>query len=304
MARTPNLSKALEDIRSVKVQGAERIALFFLEFLSQFVFSNRNDKQLGHLVSSVISKFIALRSTEPCLRNASKFVMLGLHKQHPDPSHLLSKISEAKLFLEQSGDVLAHLGSQKIKQHMIVYTHCHSSSVIRILSSAHKNNIKFLVKNTETRPLYQGRKTATELAKHGIPVEHYIDSAMRLAIKRADIVLLGADAITDEKIYNKIGSELVCELAKSFDIPVYICSTSWKYDAVSKYGLEEKIEERSSKEIWTNVPKGITVKNFAFEKINPLLITGIISELGILPVSQFLSVVVEKYPWMVFPRDM
>ncbi len=299
MTRVPNLSKALEDIRSVKVQGAERIALFFLDFIESLIKAKRNDANVEKLVSFAISQFLTVRPTEPCLRNVIKYVLLGTTPTAQSIERLLGRSAEAKVFLKRSGSLIAELGSHKIKNHSIVYTHCHSSSVIAVLHSAVQQKKTFFVRNTETRPLYQGRKTATELAKMGIPVEHYIDSAMRLAIKHADIVLLGADAITDEAIYNKIGSALVCEIANSFEIPVYICSTSWKYDPISKQGKEEKIEERSPKEVWIQKQKNITIKNPAFEKISPEHITGIISELGILPVPQFLSSVTEKYYWIL-----
>lgn len=44
-------------------------------------------------------------------------------------------------------------------------THCHSGSVIKTLVEAHKQNKKIQVFNTETRPLYQGRKTSADLVK-------------------------------------------------------------------------------------------------------------------------------------------
>ena len=67
--------------------------------------------------------------------------------------------------------------------------------VMAILKKAKEQGKKFEVYNTETRPKFQGRITATELAKLGIPVTHYIDSAARLAIKQTDMMLIGCDAI-------------------------------------------------------------------------------------------------------------
>jgi len=180
---------------------------------------------------------------------------------------------------------------------MHVYTHCHSSAVISIILDAIVSGKKITVHNTETRPLLQGRITAAELAKHGVRVIHYPDSAARIAIKQCDIVLLGADAIdSDLKIYNKIGSELVCVIAKEYKVPVYICTDSWKFDPRTSNIWKENIEERANDEIWADAPKGITIKNYAFEKIDRNLITGIICEFGIYTPIEFMREVQKRYP--------
>src|SRR3989339_1041 len=143
---------------------------------------------------------------------------------------------------------------------------------------------KIIVYNTETRPLLQGRKTATELAKAHIPVHHYVDASMCNAIKEADFILIGADAITSEGVYNKIGSELLAILANHYHKPLYICASLYKYDA-----HKESIEERSPKEIWTTTEKNIFMHNPAFEKIHFKHIKGIICEQGILKPKEFLK---------------
>ncbi|MDP7141063.1 MAG: ribose 1,5-bisphosphate isomerase, partial [Candidatus Woesearchaeota archaeon] len=181
---------------------------------------------------------------------------------------------------------------------MVIFTHCHSSTVINILKKAKQMKKSFEVHNTETRPLFQGRTTAKELSKLNIPVTHYVDSAMRLALKKADIVLLGADAITPEKAINKIGSEVIAELANKYDIPVYVCCNSWKFDYHTIFGFEEEIETRKEKEIWKNPPKNTKICNYAFEKINLNLVTAIISEIGDYRPSVFIEEIKRNNDWM------
>ena len=180
-----------------------------------------------------------------------------------------------------------------------MYTHCHSSTVVNIIKQAKDNGVNFEVHNTETRPLYQGRKTAKELSDYGIPVRHYVDSAARLALKKADIMLIGADAITAEgKIINKIGSELISEAANKLNVPVYVCTHSWKFDPKTIFGFEEIIEKRLAKEVWPNKPKNVSIDNFAFEQVNPALVTGIISEIGIYNPQNFRQGIKNHYSWM------
>ncbi len=266
------------DIQKVRIQGAENIAIAGLELLKI-----KNDP-----VS--IKKIISLRPTEPLLRNC-----LFRAKSF---NNLEEGVKNSLDHLKYSKEEIKKHGANLIKNGCTIFTHCHSSSVIDILVEAKKQGKNFIVYNTETRPLFQGRKTSSELAKNGIPVIHVLDSAARLAIKRADIIFFGADAITKNKVYNKIGSELFALTARNYHVPVYIISDSWKFDPQSIYGSETPLEERPSEEIWKNAPKGVIIENPAFEKISTLMIEGIVSELGILPHEKFLMHVLSRYPWI------
>ena len=138
--------------------------------------------------------------------------------------------------------------------------------------------------NTETRPLFQGRKTAKDLAHLKIPVKHFVDSAARIAIKQSDIAIFGADAVTDAKVFNKIGTEMLAIIAKTRRVPVYIATSLWSYDPDQRI-----VEHRSTKEIWNRPPKGVQIENLAFEKIPFKLIKGIITEKGILRPKKFVK---------------
>ena len=231
------------------------------------------------------------RATEPSLRNAIDYFFYNLNMTDKEKMyhHLEIKNHEVMHHLEDSEKKIIAFAEKKVKNGMIVYTHCHSSTVCKILIAAKNNGKKFEVHNTETRPLYQGRKTAKELTEAGIPVTHYIDSGMRHAIKKADLIFLGVDAITTTKVLNKIGSETIAIIAADLEIPIYCCADSWKFDFESIQGFDEEIEERHTSEVWKDAPKGVTIHNYAFDRINPKYHTGIISELGVLPHSMFIE---------------
>jgi len=134
---------------------------------------------------------------------------------------------------------------------MKIFTHCHSSTVEAIIVKAWKQGKKFEVYNTETRPKFQGRKTATNLAKEGIPVTHFVDSAGRSMLRKTDLFLFGCDAITSEgKLINKIGTEMLAQTARESSIPAYSCTNSWKFDPNTLYGFDEEIEQRDPNEVW------------------------------------------------------
>jgi translation initiation factor 2B subunit (eIF-2B alpha/beta/delta family) len=173
-----------------------------------------------------------------------------------------------------------------------VFTHCHSTNVINALVYAHKKAKKFEVYNTETRPLFQGRKTAKELAKAGIKITDFVDSAVDLALegrqgfKKISIILIGCDAILKTGIINKVGSAAIAELANLHKIPLYIVADSWKFSP-----KKLSLEQRDFHEVWQRAPKHIKVRNPAFELVDKKYIKGIISELGILKFDEFIKIV-------------
>jgi ribose 1,5-bisphosphate isomerase len=254
-----------------------------------------------HEINHIKDQLFKTRPTEPLMRNSLNYVMAGIKFIHTEDIEKIieKRVLEVLQHLEKSEETIANIGANKIKEGMVVFTHCHSSTVMNILRQAKKQGVKFEVYNTETRPNLQGRITARELAKQGIKVTHFIDSAARLALKDADIFLFGADAITSEaKIINKVGTELFAELASKHEVNSYCCTNSWKFDPATAFGFEEIIEKRFAEEVWKNPPKGVKISNYVFEKIDPNLVTGIISELGVYRPETFVEEVRRKYKWM------
>jgi ribose 1,5-bisphosphate isomerase len=299
-----SFQKTVKDIKSLKIQGAENIAKEAAKALLLIVDSNKNQQKeiiVKRLKNAKETLFLT-RPTEPCMRNTMNFVLAGI-EQCQDAKSLLAqvemRVKEAQEFFARSEKKITEYGAQKIKDGMTIYTHCHSSTVTRTILSAWKKGRHIEVHNTETRPRMQGRVTSAELAKEGIPVTHYVDAAARFALKKADIMLIGADAITSEgKIVNKVGSELFAEVAKKYDVPVYVCTNSWKFDPATVFGFEEPIEKRYSSEVWNKAPRGVKIDNFAFEQIDPELVTGVITELGIYKPQTLVDVVKKNYKWM------
>lgn len=255
------LKKAVEDIKSLKVQGAESIAEYGLKAWDKAKDKERATKLL-----------ISSRPTEPMLH-----IVLFLANNGIPVKRIRSKLRSDKKKIYK-------IGAKLIKNKSIIFVHCHSSTVTGILKEAKKQGKKFEVHNTETRPFYQGRITSTELANEGIKVIHYTDSSAMVAMKKADLFLFGADAITSRGPYNKIGTGMFAEVAsRYFKIPVYSCTHSWKV------ANRVKVEQLSRRDIWAESPKKVEIHTPAFELVEARFIDGIISELGILPVREFVK---------------
>ncbi|MCK4531346.1 MAG: S-methyl-5-thioribose-1-phosphate isomerase [Candidatus Aenigmarchaeota archaeon] len=296
--------KTLMDIKSVKIQGAESVAKASIEALISYFSKKKFKKESVFLskFSSLSKRLMETRPTEPLLRNSIRFVEKEIGSEG-DPNEMVKRMfgacRQALYHYEVAEKSIADIGSNKIEDGMKIFTHCHSSSVTGSLKRAKEQGKKFEVFNTETRPLFQGRITAKELAKAKIPVKHFVDSGARVALKECDLMFIGADAITSEgKVINKIGSEMFALVAEKYGVPVYVLADSWKFDPQSIYGIPEPIEKRSSKEVWAKAPRGVEILNIAFERVNPDLIAAIISELGVYTPENFVSEVRRTYPWL------
>src|SRR3989338_7805062 len=186
---------SVRSIKKLKIQGATHIAIAAAEALVSFAQKNsiqdRHEflRQLHHAKRILEST----RVTEPAMRNVLSHIIAINPKQNIMAiKHELQERKKnilARLFQAQK-ELIAQ-GLKVIKKNSIVYTHCHSSTVTALLIAAKKKGIT--VNNTETRPLFQGRKTALELARAGIKVKHFVDSAIELALKDADMMMVGAD---------------------------------------------------------------------------------------------------------------
>jgi len=262
-------NRILKDIKSVKIQGAENVAKAGIQAF------------LLKPTKSSAKKIIKARITEPLTQNAIKILLKSTNKKATAKRFLRN----LKKFHERT----ARYGAKLIKNDMNVYTHCHSSTVIDILKYAkRKQKKKFVVYTTEVEPLLQGQKTARDLAKAGIKVIIAPDLAAEHSLKKCDIFLFGADAFTKTIVANKIGTSTLVKLAKFHKIPRYSCGVSLKF------ANRIKMEKRPSREVWDEREKKIEVINPAFDKTRIRDLSGIVSELGILPPKQFVKKAREK----------
>ena len=247
-------------IKDIKIQGATNVAKAALS--AYYLIPTKKSKEI----------LLSLRPTEPML---SHVLALADKKTKEE---ILSHFSDSQ-------DKINKIVLKLIKNDSRIFTHCHSTNVVKALIYAKKQGKNFEVCNTETRPLYQGRLTSKELSRAGIKVTQYVDSAAAIALSNCNLVFLGADALLNNSVINKVGSGMISELAKDKRIPVYIVADSWKYSHKNV-----KIEERNFREVWNPKKNKIHVENPAFEPIPVKNIKGIVSELGVMPYKKFLSI--------------
>jgi methylthioribose-1-phosphate isomerase len=188
-------------------------------------------------------------------------------------------------------------GSEIIEDGDTILTHCNAGALacvdygtaLGVLRAAHDDGKNIKVICDETRPLCQGaRLSVFEMQQENIPVKLAVDSAAGHLMQKGMVnkVVVGADRVAKGGVANKIGSLMVALAAKRFNIPFYVAAPKSTFDSENSiYDVE--IEERDADEViyFGNsrvAPEGTEVENPAFDIIPSDLITGIITEEGII----------------------
>ena len=297
---------AAENIRKLQVQGARNVAIAAVKAIqNQAIDSKAKDKnQFLAELKKAQSILAESRETEPLMRNAMHRLVVETEYANTEKVSELARIvcenvDKFLTDLDASRERTAEIGAKRIFDGAVVFTHCHSSTVTRLLAKAKEAGKKFSVICTETRPAFQGRITAKELVELGIPTTFIVDSAARTFMKDVDLVIVGADAITSEgNVVNKIGTGGIAVLARESRKPFYVVSELLKFDPETLNGECEKIEQRNPVEVWAEAPIGLKVRNPAFDVTPNRYIHGLVCEEGVIAPQSIVQVMRQKYPWV------
>ena len=193
-------------------------------------------------------------------------------------------------------------GAEIIEDGDTILTHCNAGALacvdygtaLGVIRSAFHEGKDINVLCDETRPLGQGaRLSVWEMQEEKIPVKLIPDVAAGYLMQQSEVdkVVIGADRVAHDGIANKIGSLMVALAAKRFHVPFYVAAPLSTFDHdISIYDTE--IEERGPEEVihyggCRIAPMGTEVRNPAFDIVPKDLITGIITEKGIIDPDKF-----------------
>jgi methylthioribose-1-phosphate isomerase len=184
-------------------------------------------------------------------------------------------------------------GAALIKNGDTILTHCNAGELcaveygtaLGVVRAAWEEGKKIKVIADETRPLLQGaRLTAYELIRDGIPVTLITDNMAAYVMSKGlvNLIVVGADRIVQDAVFNKIGTYGVAILAKEHKIPFYVAAPKSTFD-LSRKASDVEIEQRNPEEV-THLggkqiaPTGVKVLNPAFDATPLKYVSGIISE--------------------------
>lgn len=285
---------------AIGIAGAHGVALYALEGLNEGLNSREE------FVDWLVDKAQYLKTCRPTAVNLAWAIEQQLEvvrKSKSDPKGIADELIENGIKLENEdiaiNKKLGGFGAQVVPKGATILTHCNAGALatvgwgtaLGVVRSAYEQDNTIQVFADETRPRQQGaRLTTFELVMDKIPVTLITDGMCSYFMKKGmiDLVVVGADRIAaNGDTANKIGTYTVAIAAKYHNVPFYIAAPLSTIDKNIKTGDEIPIEERSHDEV-THIngkpicAQGVNIINPGFDVTPNELITGIITEVGIL----------------------
>ncbi len=307
-----------EDIRSMKIRGAGRIARAAADALRKAaqLYTGGDLNEFMRYMERVASYLVSTRPTAVSLPNAVMYVMNRLRGAYNETSSVKELktivVEAAEEFIEYSlkaVERIGEIGSRRIRDGDTVLTHCNSSAAISVILHAHRQGKNIRVYATETRPLYQGYITAKTLAKEGVPVTLIPDSTVRHIMKRVDKVVVGADTVAaNGAVVNKIGTSQIALAAHEARVWFLVAAETYKFSPATILGELVVIEERSPLEVvdrdYLEKNPNVKVLNPAFDITPPQYIDAIITERGLIPPQAAVMILRDLFGWPIQEHDI
>lgn len=296
--------KVADAIRRLVVRGAPAIgvAAAYALCLAAMEYKGQNPEEFQKSMAAASAELAASRPTAVNLFWALDRMGLALGAAGCGAEALPILIREAEAIHREDvamNRAIGAAGAAIVPHGARILTHCNAGAIatggygtaLGVVRSAFTQGKVEMVYCDETRPLLQGaRFTAWELVKDGIPATLITDNmaASLMAQGKIDLVLLGCDRMAANGDFaNKIGTYGVAVLAHYHGIPFYSVLPSSTIDLSIPDGSHIPIEQREASEVThfagvRTAPEGVGVYNPAFDVTPHRLLTGIITEKGVI----------------------
>ena len=296
--------KVADAIRRLVVRGAPAIgvAAAYALCLAAMEYKGQNPEEFQKSMAAASAELAASRPTAVNLFWALDRMGLALGAAGCGAEALPILIREAEAIHREDvamNRAIGAAGAGVVPHGARILTHCNAGAIatggygtaLGVVRSAFTQGKVEMVYCDETRPLLQGaRLTAWELVKDGIPATLITDNmaASLMAQGKIDLVLLGCDRMAANGDFaNKIGTYGVAVLAHYHGIPFYSVLPSSTIDLSIPDGSHIPIEQREASEVThfagvRTAPEGVGVYNPAFDVTPHRLLTGIITEKGVI----------------------
>ena len=316
IARLTTCNSAADAIRSMLVRGAPLIGATAAYGMALAMRADGSDAALDHAYNTLI----ATRPTAVNLQWALNEMRLALRRL-PSSERAAAAYSRAAEIAEQDiainrgigqhglALIEAIAGTKKPGERVNVLTHCNAGWLATVdwgtatapIYLAHERGHPIHVWVDETRPRNQGASlTAWELGHHGVPHTVIPDNTGGHLMQHGmvDLVIVGTDRVTaNGDVCNKIGTYLKALAAHDNAVPFYVALPSPTIDFSVDDGIRQiPIEQRGTEEVTDItgrtaegrietvriVPDGSPVANYGFDVTPARLVTGLITERGVL----------------------
>jgi translation initiation factor eIF-2B subunit delta len=259
------IAAAVKRIREDREHGARQLALEALQSLAE-VAAGAEDSELREWARALV----LARPMMAAIENAMALAWERCQATG-DPAQ---GVAEAIERLESAADGMTAAARGVIPRDTLI-TLTYSSAVIEVLSRLRPRRVIV----SESRPLYEGQRTARALAGQGISLTLITEAQMALFVREAEAVVVGADSVQpDGSLVNKVGTHLLALAARAEKVPVYVLADTLKVAAPSqpkRFAAEEGKRQEVSRQRW------LEVRNVYFEVTPARLVTAYVTEEGV-----------------------
>jgi methylthioribose-1-phosphate isomerase len=320
IGRLTNLDDAADAIRRMVIRGAPLIGATAAYGMALALRADASDEG----IERAYAKLLATRPTAINLKWALDEIV-AVARNRPRGERAVAAYRRAAEICEQDIATNSAIGRyglplieavarrKKRGEPVNVLTHCNAGWLAAVdvgtatapIYLAYDSGVPIHVFADETRPRNQGASlTAWELGQHGVPHTVIADNTGGHLMQHGlvDLVIVGTDRVTAQgDVCNKIGTYLKALAARDNNIPFYVALPSPTIDFTIADGVTEiPIEQRDGLEMATMtgrtsdgrietvrvVPDGSSVANYAFDVTPARLVTGLITERGVLEPSR------------------
>jgi methylthioribose-1-phosphate isomerase len=300
-ASAPDVARLAEAIRCLDIRGAPALGVAGAYGVALAALTS-TAADLSEFFAEVSDAAALLRSTRPTAVNlfyGIDTVLNALLGEKSIASARTTAISTAEWVADEDTrtcHAIGHHGIRVVPRTCTILTHCNAGALacrewgtaLGVIRSAVQDGCQVQVYACETRPLLQGaRLTAWELMQDGIAVTVITDSMAASLMRKGmiDLVVVGADRIVSDAVFNKIGTYMHAVCAKAHGIPFYVAAPLSTFDEEA-VEADIIVEERGRQEVAcfggrTTVPDKVNIYNPAFDATPVALVSGIITEHGI-----------------------
>jgi translation initiation factor 2B subunit (eIF-2B alpha/beta/delta family) len=275
-------------------RGSSGVARGFLDALERWVATDRSaDARV--LRSGLLTWLREAQAAQPSMALVHQFAARALavadtavergDRAADLRAHLAASSAAERRDLEQAVADAAGVAVQLITaSDAWIATLSASEAVTAALLALAKAGRKPRVIVAESRPRLEGRDTARALAAAGLETWLVADAALPLLISQASAVWLGADAVTEQGVINKVGSYTAALAAREHGVPVWAIAVRRKLLPGGTAALG--IVEMPPAELWEDAPRGVRPRNVYFEMVPAPLLRGVVVEDGVLGASE------------------
>ncbi|QDS77136.1 hypothetical protein FKW77_001183 [Venturia effusa] len=264
---------------------------------------------IPHCLSPQIEYLKSCRTISVSMGNAIRILKDAIANVDPSTSDEEAKADLCECidtFLREritaADELIATMASDNVKDGDVIITFAKSSLVLKSLLRARMLGKSFRVIVLDSKPLFEGKRMAEDLAAADILVQYSLISAATHAVSDATKVFVGAHAMmANGRLYSRVGTAIVAMLAHDRDIPVIVCCGSYKFtdrvaldsivsneiappEELLSDGDETDEQREGTLKEWKETP-GLHILNILHDVTPAEYITMVINELGILPPS-------------------